>query len=405
MAPLVALGISLLPTLARLLAGDRAGEAAAAIAGAVRQATGTDDPGAAEAKLSQDPAAAAALRIRLAEIALEGERLQAEAEERRRRAELEALGARLQDVQGARGTMLGLAQAGSALSWGAATVSAIVTTGFFATLAAFIFRTPDPGDQQAWSLLNIAVGALVAGFTAVVNFWIGSSQGSRDKDETVRQLARQQTALAGETLLGQVRLAAFAAPAAAPRRGAAVIPQPAAGGGARFGRCLRIVLEREGGFSDDPADPGGATMFGITAATLSRWRGHPVGAEEVAALTEEEAREIYRAQYWNLLRCDDLPPGVDLMVFDCGVNAGPGVAARLLQRVVGVREDGAIGPVTIAAARAMDPAECVGRLARLREEHYRGLPGFARFGRGWLRRVEIVRRAALEMAEVAQPAV
>jgi lysozyme family protein len=121
----------------------------------------------------------------------------------------------------------------------------------------------------------------------------------------------------------------------------------------------------------------------------------------VRALTEDEAREIYRAQYWNVLRCDDLPRGLDLMVFDFGVNAGPGAAAHLLQRALGVRDDGAVGPITLAAARATDPHGCIDRLARLREEHYRALPGFERFGRGWLSRTDIVRRAAQEMAAAA----
>ncbi len=374
MAPLLALGISVLPALARLVAGERAGQVAATVTEAVREAAGTDDPATARERLEADPAAASALRVRLAEIALEAERLGAEAEERRRGAELEALRARIAEVRDARGTMAALAGAGSALSWGPATVSAIVTTGFFAMLALFLFWAPAAEHQQAYALLNVAVGALVAGFTAVVNFWIGSSQGSRDKDETVRRLAGQQATLVGETL------------------GSAQSED------ARFGRCLSIVLEREGGYSNDPQHPGGPTMMGITQATLARWRGEAVTAEDVRALTEEEAREIYRAGYWNPLRCDALPPGLDLMVFDFGVNAGPGASARLLQRALAVRADGAIGPITLAAARAAGARACIDRLARLREEHYRALPGFARFGRGWLNRTDHVRRAAAEMA-------
>ncbi len=416
MVPLVALGLSLLPPLTRLLVGERAGDVAATVATAVREVTGTDDPAAAEARLAADPAAAAALRVRLAEIALEGERLQAETEARRRQAELDALGARLRDVQDARGTMLGLARADSRLAVGPAAISAIVTTGFFTILGVFIFWTPPAEHQQAYSLLNIAVGALVAGFTAVVNFWIGSSQGSRDKDATVRSLTQQQTAVAGETF-GRAARALTGAPAeaaphpapkpvAAPPVAAAPAPaQPNAAPAAtrddspaaRFARCMDIVLEREGGFVNDPADRGGPTNLGITQGTLARWRGKPVTAEEVASLSEQEAREIYRARYWNAMRCDDLPPGLDLMVFDFGVNAGPGTSVRLLQRVAGVREDGAVGPVTLGAVRLLDPAACIDRLAALRGEYYRGLGGFARFGRGWLARTGMVRRAALAM--------
>ncbi len=423
MAPILALGLTILPALARLLAGDRAGEVAGTVTAAIREVTGTEDPEAARAALEADPAAAGQLRIRLAEIALDAERSRAEAEGRAQQAALEELRIGLADLAQARGTMTALAATGSVIAWGPALVSGIVTTGFFGMLALFLFWTPGPEHQQAWALLNIAVGALVAGFTAVINFWIGSSQGSRDKDATVRRLAgdglgRAEAAIAATVDRGREAMAQMLERA---REGAAPAPAFAglslAGGpllaahgmrgfaapaaADRFGRCLDIVLRHEGGFSNDPQDPGGATMMGITRATLSAWRGAPASEEEVRALTEEEAREIYRANYWNVLRCDQLPAGIDLTVFDFGVNAGPGAAARLLQRAVGVRADGAIGPITVAAAHAAEPGPCVDRLARLREDHYRALPTFARFGRGWLRRTDEVRRAAHAMAAEA----
>jgi hypothetical protein len=404
MAPLLALGLSLLPALTRLLAGDRAGAVAATVTEAVREATGTEDPTAARAALEADPARAAALRTRLAEIALEGERLRAEAAEQARHAALETLRAQLADLAGARAGMLQLAGTGSLIAWGPALVSGIVTTGFFAMLALFLFWTPDGSNQQAWALLNIAVGALVAGFSAVVNFWIGSSQGSRDKDETVRRLAGEALGQGGGLVAAALdRGLARAAP---PRMGLAdlsalsgkaLTPQDIPSGDTRFLPCLGVVLRHEGGFVNDPQDPGGATNMGITLATLAAWRGEPVTAADVQALTEEEAREIYRARYWNALRCDAMPAGIDLMVFDFGVNAGPGAAARMLQRAVGTRADGAIGPVTLAAAQATDAAPAIDRMARLREEHYRALAGFGRFGRGWLRRTDEVRRAAQAM--------
>jgi lysozyme family protein len=146
-------------------------------------------------------------------------------------------------------------------------------------------------------------------------------------------------------------------------------------------------------------------MMGITQATLAAWRGRAVTAEEVRALTVEEAREIDRADYWNRLRCGELPAGLDLMAFDFGVNAGPGASARLLQRALAVKADGAVGPITLATARAADPRGAIDRMARLREEHHRALPAFPRFGRGWLRRTEEVRRAAQEMAGAGAAAV
>jgi lysozyme family protein len=165
----------------------------------------------------------------------------------------------------------------------------------------------------------------------------------------------------------------------------------------RFPACLAIVLGHEGGFSNDPQDPGGATNLGITRTTLAAWRGRAVTEAEVLALSRDEAMAIYRARYWDVMRCGDLPAGLDLMVFDFGVNAGPGAGARMLQRAVGAPPDGAVGPVTLAAALRADRPAAIDRMAKLREDHYRALPTFGRFGRGWLRRTEEVRQAAHRM--------
>jgi lysozyme family protein len=180
---------------------------------------------------------------------------------------------------------------------------------------------------------------------------------------------------------------------------------PAAGWDEAFGRCVEVVLGHEGGFSDHPEDPGGATNFGITHKTLAEFRGvDSVTKEDVRNLTRDEAKEIYRARYWLPLRCNDLPPGVDLMVFDFGVNAGIGRAARTLQACAHVTADGAIGPITLAAVRAIDPKRLIMEMAEARERFYWGLPTFDTFGRGWLRRVDETRIAALRMATECAPA-
>ena len=97
------------------------------------------------------------------------------------------------------------------------------------------------------------------------------------------------------------------------------------------------------------------------------------------------------------MRCEDLPRGVDLAVFDFGVNAGPATAVKALQRAIGTMPDGAVGPFTLRAAQAAEPQALVGAICQARLEFYRALPGFARFGRGWTSRVEDVRRQALLM--------
>lgn len=171
----------------------------------------------------------------------------------------------------------------------------------------------------------------------------------------------------------------------------------------RFDRCLALVLAHEGGFVDHPSDPGGATNRGITRAVLAEWRGTEVTAEDVRALTEAEAREIYLARYWNVIRGDELPPGLDLAVFDFAVNSGPRRAARLLQRVLNVTPDGVIGRVTLAAARAADRATTIDELCDARLAFLQQLETWPTFGRGWQRRVEAVRTAAQAMAREGLP--
>lgn len=177
-------------------------------------------------------------------------------------------------------------------------------------------------------------------------------------------------------------------------------------GGARFEACLAQVLALEGGYADNPADPGGATNFGITRRTLAAWRHVvPWTALDKAAvrdLTRAEAADIYRAMYWTPCAGDGLPAGLDLAVFDYGVHSGPDRAVRALQAALGVGVDGIAGPVTLGAARtaarqgrvpALIEALCRERLGFLQR-----LATFATFGRGWSSRVATIRAAALAMA-------
>ena len=152
---------------------------------------------------------------------------------------------------------------------------------------------------------------------------------------------------------------------------------------ARFAACVAVVLRAEGGFVNNPRDAGKATNLGITIGTLGDWRKRPVTVNDVRRLTVEEARAIYRAKYWEPCGCDTLPAGIDLMVFDFGVNAGPGRAVRYLR----------------TAGRGT-PTEIIDRFAALRVTFYRNLPTFDAFGRGWLRRTEEIRLAARKMAAI-----
>jgi lysozyme family protein len=170
-----------------------------------------------------------------------------------------------------------------------------------------------------------------------------------------------------------------------------------------FDTALACVLRQEGGWSDDPRDPGGPTFRGITLATLAAHRGRPVTPAELRALAASEIAAIYRARYWSAVAADRLPAGLDLAVFDLAVNSGPGRAARLLQAVLGVAEDGRIGPATLAAANRADVAVAVRELGRRRLSFLQRLAAWTAFGRGWSRRVADVEAEALRLVR-ATPA-
>jgi lysozyme family protein len=169
-----------------------------------------------------------------------------------------------------------------------------------------------------------------------------------------------------------------------------------------FPVALAWVLAHEGGFTNDSADHGGATNRGITRATLASWRGRPVTDDDVRELSFGEAADIYRARYWNLMRCPDLPPGIDLCVFDAGVMSGPARAARFLQAATGVEQDGIIGPHTLAAAWSANPAQIVDAFAAERAAFYDGL-GRPQFIHGWLNRTEQTRLRARQMVDAEAP--
>ena len=161
-----------------------------------------------------------------------------------------------------------------------------------------------------------------------------------------------------------------------------------------FSKALAAVLVHEGGFVNNPKDPGGMTNLGVTKKVWEAWVKHPVNEAEMRALTPEMVGPLYKANYWDACHCSDLPRGVDYAVFDSAVNMGPGRAAKLLQAALGVTADGAIGRATIAAATAADPAELLEAFSLGKEAFYQSLPTFGVFGKGWLNRVAHVQDAA-----------
>lgn len=171
----------------------------------------------------------------------------------------------------------------------------------------------------------------------------------------------------------------------------------------RFKVCLARVLKHEGGNDDDPRDPGGRTSRGITAARWAEWRQtHPGLPTDVWQAPQAEVEAIYKEKYWDVLWCDQLPPGVDYAVFDFGVNSGPARSAKFLQALVETDQDGEVGPLTVAATLAADPQQLINDFCDDRMTFLQGLGTWGTFGRGWTNRVNDVRRDAL--ADVSLPA-
>lgn len=166
-------------------------------------------------------------------------------------------------------------------------------------------------------------------------------------------------------------------------------------------RSLKEVLKHEGGFVDHPQDPGGATNFGITLGTYRSYRNNQhLTANDLKNITQQEVKDIYRTRYWDKIRGDDLPSGVDFLVFDFGVNAGNGRAAKMLQSLVNVPADGGIGPQTLRATHevyANDAEKLIVDYTDSRAAYYQSLSHFPTFGRGWLRRTKESEDIALSM--------
>lgn len=170
-------------------------------------------------------------------------------------------------------------------------------------------------------------------------------------------------------------------------------------------KSFALMLESEGGFSDDPRDNGnklpdgrpGSTMLGVTQYNWENWTGHQVTHEQMKKLKPEDVKPFYKKKFWDACRCNDLPDGIDYLVFDFAVNAGVGRSAKTLQSVVGTTPDGAIGPITLAAVSKFSPQELIDGFSQAKEEFYRGLGNFDVYGEGWLNRVAAVKIKATSM--------
>ena len=162
-------------------------------------------------------------------------------------------------------------------------------------------------------------------------------------------------------------------------------------------RSFELMLKSEGGYVNHPSDPGGRTNLGVTQRVWEQWVGRESNEKEMRSLTPAMVEPLYKRKYWDACKCDDLPEGLDYLVFDFAVNAGPGRSIKTLQTAVGTTPDGIIGPKTLAAVRAVDPHELIEKFSVAKTQFYESLPTFPTFGRGWLNRVADVKVKASTM--------
>jgi lysozyme family protein len=169
-----------------------------------------------------------------------------------------------------------------------------------------------------------------------------------------------------------------------------------------FTQSLTSLLEDEGGFVNNPADPGGMTNLGVTKAAWEQYVGRPVSEKDMRALTPTMVTPFYKQKYWDRVRGDELQDGLDYCVFDVAVNSGPGRAIKFLQTECGVPADGGFGPTTFAAVSQFtgDPLKTfITGYCQERLKFMQSLPAWSTFGKGWGNRVAKVEKRALEMVK------
>ena len=162
-------------------------------------------------------------------------------------------------------------------------------------------------------------------------------------------------------------------------------------------KCLKLILHHEGGYVNHPKDPGGETNLGVTKRVYEEWGG----TKDMKDLTVKDVSPIYKKNYWDRIKGDELPSGLDLCVFDFGVNAGTGRAAKYLQRLVDTTVDGGIGPNSLKAVNEhvsrWSIEQTIDDYQAERQKYYERLKTFETFGRGWTRRVQETTKEAMDM--------
>ena len=166
-----------------------------------------------------------------------------------------------------------------------------------------------------------------------------------------------------------------------------------------FEECLEMLLEHEGGYVNNENDRGGMTNLGVTRRVYEDWVDRPVTEQEMRDLTPEDVAPIYKKNYWDRVRADDLPAGLDWACFDWAVNSGSSRPAKAVQRAVAAKPDGFIGAQTLQLVAEKEPEYIIDYVYTVRQAFYESLDDYKHFGRGWSRRNKETLHQAIEMAE------
>ena len=160
-----------------------------------------------------------------------------------------------------------------------------------------------------------------------------------------------------------------------------------------------MLLEHEGGYVNDSRDSGGMTNLGVTKRVYDEWIGRESTEQEMRDLTPDDVAPIYKKNYWDRIKGDYVPSGVDWCLYDWAVNSGSGRPAKAVQRAVGATPDGVIGKQTVGLIMEKDPKYIIDYVYTVRQAFYEGLDDYKHFGRGWSRRNTETLHQAMKMVE------
>ena len=166
-----------------------------------------------------------------------------------------------------------------------------------------------------------------------------------------------------------------------------------------FDKCLHMLLEHEGGYVNNVHDKGGMTNLGVTKRVYDKWIDRESTEQEMRDLTPDDVAPIYKKNYWDRVKADQLPSGLDWACFDWAVNSGSGRPAKAVQRAVGATQDGAIGNQTLGLVAEKDPKFIIDYVYTVRQAFYESLDDYKHFGRGWSRRNTETLHQAMKMSE------